>query len=232
MNILIIEDEARIARRIERLLRSILAKEITSIQHRDSLAGGQQFISEHAIDLLFLDLNLNGEDGFDVLSSVVGESFHVIIVSAYRDQAIRAFEYGVLDFVPKPFSEERLAQACQRLQQEKQESGLAKYLSIKKKGRRNLVRVEDICYVQGAGVYTEIHFIDGSKAIHHKTLENLALVLPPHFERIHKSYLVSMQQAREIVIEPGSKYSLRLNNEDCLPIGRTRYKEVRERWFG
>ena len=65
-----------------------------------------------------------------------------------------------------------------------------------------------------------------------KTLENLELLLPEHFVRIHKSYLVSMQEAREIVIEPGSKYSLRLNNQVLLPIGRTRYKEIKKRWFG
>lgn len=232
MKILIIEDESRIARRIERLLRAILGKEITALQHCDALEDGQRVIKEQSIDLLFLDLNLNGEDGFEVLEAVVSHSFHTIIISAYREQAIRAFEYGVLDFVPKPFSEERLAQACERLRTQAPKANEVKYLAIKKKGRRTLIRIDEIRYIKGAGVYTELHLKDGSSAIHNKTLENLALLLPDHFERIHKSFLVSMQEAREIVIEPGSKYSLRLQNEDLLPIGRTRYKEVKGRWFG
>ncbi|WP_020536464.1 LytR/AlgR family response regulator transcription factor [Lewinella cohaerens] len=232
MNILIIEDEHRIARRIERMLRSIMGKEITSIQHCDALEDGQGFIAHHKVDLLFLDLNLNGEDGFGVLESVVAEPFPTIIISAYRDQAIRAFEYGVLDFVPKPFSEERLAQAVQRLQKREKQANTLRYLAIQKKGRRTLIPIADIYYIQGAGVYTELHLKDGTTAIHNKTLENLELLLPEHFVRIHKSYLVSMQEAREIVIEPGSKYSLRLNNEEQLPIGRTRYKEIKKRWFG
>lgn len=232
MNILIIEDEGRIARRIERMLGSILGKAVDRIHHCDSLANGQAYIQAHAIDLLFLDLNLNGEDGFQVLEQVVAEPFHTIIVSAYRDQAIRAFEYGVLDFVPKPFSEERLAQACQRLRERTSGGHGLRYLAIKKKGRRTLVPVEELSYVQGAGVYTELHLKDGTTAIHNKTLEQLEQLLPSHFERIHKSYLVCMEQAREIVIEPGSKYSLRLHNDELLPIGRTRYKEVKARWFG
>lgn len=231
MNVLVIEDEARIARRIERMLHSILGKEISSLRHCDSLETGQEFIQEQTIDLLFLDLNLNGKDGFEVLESVVAEPFHTVIISAYRDQAIRAFEYGVLDFVPKPFSEERLAQACQRLQERQAVNGAIRYLTIKKRGRRALVPVEDVLYIQGAGVYTELHLRDGSKAIHNKTLEQLLQLLPDHYERIHKSYLVSMQEAREIVIEPGSKYSLRLNNNELLPIGRTRYKALKAKWF-
>ena len=231
MNILIIEDEARIARRIERLLRTILRDEISALHHCDSLTAGQQFVQQHPVDLLFLDLNLNGEDGFEVLEAVVAESFHTIIISAYRDQALRAFEYGVLDFVPKPFSEERLAQACQRLRQHQANSKVLRYLAIRKKGRRLLVPIEEVNYIQGAGVYTELHLKDGSTAIHNKTLEQLQQLLPPHYERIHKSYLVSMHEAREIVIEPGSKYSLRLHNEKCLPIGRTRYKDLKAKWF-
>ena len=86
-------------------------------------------------------------------------------------------------------------------------------------------------YIQGAGVYTELHLKDGSTAIHNKTLEHLQQLLPPHYDRIHKSYLVSMNEAREIEIEPGSKYSLRLNNEECVPIGRTRYKDLKAKWF-
>lgn len=231
MRILIIEDEARIARRIERMIRHILGNEITEILKGDSLQIGLDIISKHKIDLLFLDLNLNGEDGFDVLETVVAESFHTIIISAYKDRAIRAFEYGVLDFVPKPFDEERLSKACLRIQHQKKESSGIKYLAIKKKGRKVLIKIEDIIYIKGAGIYTELHLKNGTKEIHNKSLEKLHTLLPNHFERIHKSYLVEMNEAKEIIVEPGSKYSLALKNKTILPIGRTRYKEIHERWF-
>jgi len=94
-----------------------------------------------------------------------------------------------------------------------------------------LVNIEYIKFIKGAGIYTELFLNNGSKEIHNKTLENLTLLLPNSFERIHKSYLVDMTAAKQIIVEPGSKYSLELNNGELLPIGRTRYKELQKKWF-
>lgn len=231
MKILIIEDEARIARRIARMIRQILGQDITSLLLCDSLEKGLATINNESIDLLFLDLNLNGEDGFDILETVVAESFHTIIISAYKDRALRAFEYGVLDFVPKPFDEKRLAKACQRIVNKTAGITDMKYVAIKKKGKQVLIKVEDILYVKGAGIYTELFLQNGKQEIHNKSLERLQTLLPATYERIHKSYLVAMNHAKQIVIEPGSKYSMELQNGTCLPIGRTRYKNIQEKWF-
>ncbi|MFK7810720.1 MAG: LytR/AlgR family response regulator transcription factor [Saprospiraceae bacterium] len=231
MHVLIIEDEARIARRIQRMVSSIFGNEIEQIQLCESLDEGQKYIKEHSIDLLFLDLNLNGLDGFDVLESVVAESFHTIIISAYKEKAIRAFEYGVLDFVPKPFDEARLAKACSRIQRKDDDDKNIKFLAVKKRGKQTLINIADIKYIKGAGIYTELCLQDGSIEIHNKSLENLTVLLPDHFERIHKSYLAKMTEAKEITVEPGSKYHLVMSDGERLPIGRTRYKDLKERWF-
>ncbi|WWW34360.1 response regulator [Stenotrophomonas rhizophila] len=58
-------------------------------------------------DGLLLDLNLGGEDGFELLRRAVAGRYHCVVVSAHRERALQAFEHGVLDFVPKPFSRER-----------------------------------------------------------------------------------------------------------------------------
>jgi len=231
MNILIIEDEARIARRIERMLSNIFEGEETSIQLADSLEEGLLSIKERQIDLLFLDLNLNGKDGFDILESVVSESFHTIIISAYKEKAIRAYEYGVLDFVPKPFDEDRLSRACQRITKKQEKKNQLKFLAIKKKGKHLLIKAEDILFIKGAGIYTEIYLKNATREIHSKSLESLNMILPSNFERIHKSYLVDMNQAKGIISEPGSKYSLELQNGEILPVGRTKIKELTKRWF-
>ncbi len=231
MNILIVEDEGRIAKRTERMIRSILGDELTKLSICDSLKLGLDFINNNSIDLLLLDLNLNGEDGYQLLEEVVSESFHTIVVSAHKDRAIRAFEYGVLDFVGKPYTEERLSKAIQRIYSKKSLQQKTKYLAIKKKGKRHLINVAHIKYIKGAGIYTELHLVNNLKEIHSKTLDNLLVLLPDYFERIHKSYLVDMNRAKEIIIEPGSKYSLLLKEGDRLPIGRTRYKELKEKWF-
>lgn len=232
MNILIIEDEARIAGRIERISRDVLRGNAGNITIRDSLQEGIDFILAHPIDLLFLDLNLNGEDGFDVLRKVVSESFHTIIISAYKEKAILAFEYGVLDFIPKPFDQARLAQAFQRISNhEKQEEKGLRFLAVKKNGNILLIDINELLYVKGAGIYTELHLKNGRKELHDKSLEKLEQLLPDSFGRIHKSYLVEMAQIQEIIVQSGSKYMILLKNGELLPIGRTRYKLLKEKLF-
>lgn len=233
MKILIIEDEARIARRILRMTQSYFGKNIELLSHRDSLEEGQQFLRENPIDLLLLDLNLNGEDGFEVLKEMVSAPFHTIIISAYKQKAITAFEYGVLDFVPKPFNEKRLIQAFERITNKTtDQSKGVRFLTVQKKGVLRLIEVNDIRYIKGAGIYTELQLKDGQQFIHNKSLEKLSQLLPNHFQRIHKSYIVEMNTAKEIIVQSGSKYSLVLENGEVLPIGRTRYAALKAEWFG
>lgn len=117
---------------------------------------GKVYLKSNIIDLLFLDLNLSGEDGFEVLKSVVSESYQRIVISAYKDRAIEAFEYGVLDFVAKPFTEDRLVLACKRVSEIIQTEPSAKYLAIHKRDKKQFIKVADVQYIQGAGVYVEI----------------------------------------------------------------------------
>lgn len=71
---------------------------------------------------------------------------------------------------------------------------------------------------------------NGSKELHDKSLDSLLAILPNTFERIHKSYIVRISEVKEVLVHSGNKYELILNNELILPIGRTRYKEVKQRW--
>ena len=229
MNILIVEDEARIARRIERMTREIWADALQTLHHVDTLEAAQAFIASNPLDLLLLDLNLNGENGFDLLATAVSGAFHTIVISAYRDQAITAFEYGVLDFVPKPFNKERLEQAFDRTKGKG--ATQTKYLAVKRRQRVQLIPIEELLYIKGAGAYSELYLADGSKALHDKSLEKLEQLLSGSFERIHKSYLVKMSEVREIIVSSGSKYMAELHNGERIPIGRTRYKEIKAKWF-
>lgn len=230
MRILIVEDEARIARRLERMSRAFFGKELEQLTACDSLMQGRHLLETTAPDLVLLDLNLNGQDGFDLLASAAAGAFHTIIISAYTEKAITAFAYGVLDFVPKPFAEERLAQAFARLATavQKPENEL-KYLSVRKKGNIALVDIGELRYIKGAGIYTELHLQNGKKELHEKSLEKLQQLLPGSFVRIHKSYIAPIGQAEKIIVEEGSRYHLQLKNGELLPIGRSRYKELRSR---
>lgn len=231
MHILIVEDEARVAKRVERLTRDILGDALDSLVHINTLDEALIYIENNSLDLVLLDLNLNGEDGFDLLAHSVSRSFHTIVISAYKDQAITAFEYGVLDFVPKPFNQYRLERAFDRVMSKQEPETPVKYLAVKKRQRIQLVPIEELLYIKGAGVYSDLHLADGTNELHDKSLEKLEQLLSGSFERVHKSYLVKMSEVKEVIVASGSKYSLALNNGAMIPIGRTKYKELKTKWF-
>lgn len=230
MKLLIVEDEPLLARRLERFCAEILGDRLESMRVASLYSEASARLNESPIDLLLLDLNLHGRDGMELLASSVAGAFHTIIVSANTDQALRAFEYGVIDFVPKPFSQERLAQAMRRVtEQSARAAAPAKYMAVRKHGRIDLVPVDRVLYVEGAGAYSELVLDDGRRELHDKTLEKLQAVLSPAFERIHKSYLVRWNSVKALHAHEGSHYEIELKTGQRLPVGRMRYKELRER---
>lgn len=232
MRILIVEDESRIAKRIEGMVRDILGHKMQSLKRIDTLQDALRFIESNPLDLVLLDLNLNGNNGFELLGTAVSKSFHTIVISAYKDQAITAFEYGVLDFVPKPFNQDRLALAIKRVTAKTfAENKKTKFLALRKRGRVVLVPVEDVLYIKGAGSYSELFLNRGKKELHDKSLEKLEQLLSPSFERIHKSYLVKLSEIHKISVASGSKYIAELRNGESIPIGRTKYKDLKAKWL-
>ncbi|MDB5106447.1 MAG: DNA-binding response regulator [Fibrobacteres bacterium] len=229
MRILIAEDERVTARRLERMVGEILGDEAESIAVKESLSDAEEYLFEKPIDLLLLDLNLHGEDGYDLLKLAAAGSFQTIVVSANADRAVEAFQYGVLDFVPKPFDLDRLARALERANAKGQSQAPAKYLSVRKHGKVELIPMEKVLYLQGAGDYVEIHLEDGRMELHSKTLETLGALLPAHFERIHKSYIADMRAMRGIVLQGAGKYAMDLGKGRQVPLSRVKYKELKER---
>jgi two-component system response regulator LytT len=229
MIIAIVEDEPLIAERIERLIKEILGKKLTKIIIKNSLNEARHYLFEHPIDLLLLDLNLHGKDGFELLKQAVSGSFHTIIISAHTDKALEAFEYGVLDFVGKPFTKERLQKAIMRFERtEEKNTYLTKYLAVRKTGKLLLIEVDNIRYIKGAGNYSEIVLKNGMIELHDKSLHKLDAILPSNFIRTHKSYIVNIQCVDSISSLGGSKYHLELSNDEILPVSRTKYKEIKE----
>ena len=232
MNIVIVEDEPRIARRVERFTREILAGQIKSLQVFGELQDAQRYLDAHHVDLLLLDLNLHGQDGFSILKPLLAAPFYTIIISAYTDRALEAFEYGVLDFVPKPFNRERLEKALLRTaapESEKAETSL-KHLAVIKTKSVVLIDIDKIVYIKGAGPYSEIHLRNEQVELHNKNLNKLAVLLSQNFERIHKSYLVNTGEISSFRIFSGSRYELLLQNGSILPVGRTYYKKLKGKW--
>lgn len=230
MKLVLIEDEPLVAQRLERFCREVVGNQLEKLHMATSFDEASAWLAENTVDVVLLDLNLQGQDGMELLKRSVASAFHTIIVSANTDRALEAFEYGVIDFVPKPFTRERLAQAFARATGPVSRTApAARNLAVKKAGRIELVAVDDVLFAQGAGNYSELVLTNGRRELHDKTLEKLEAILPGDFTRIHKSYLVRLSAIKALHAAEGSHYEVELKNGTRLPVGRTRYKELREK---
>jgi DNA-binding LytR/AlgR family response regulator len=226
MRVLIVEDEPAIARRLERFTRELLGPELTSIETCARLEDAERAIDRAGFDVVLLDLNLQGRDGYTLLERAAAGAFHTIVVSAHPERAIEAFDRGVLDFVAKPFGRARLMRAYQRLRDRARPDAAARLLAVRKFGAIALVPVADVLYVKGAGAYSELVLRDGRSELHGKSLDGLSLLLPPIFERIHKSYIVRLDEVARIRVREGTRHDVELRSGQRLPIGRRRYPAV------
>jgi two-component system response regulator LytT len=229
MHILIVEDDRLIAEDIQLLVKRILKKEISSIHIETTLDNALAYLDERPIDVLLLDLNLNERDGFQILKQVVSRSFHTIVISANIGRAIEAYEYGVLDFIPKPYNAERLKASFQRLESSHALDGYAmKYLSVKKGFRIQVFPIDDIRYFKSANIYVELHMKNDHVEIYDKPLKQLVPLLPANYFRIHKSYIVNTETIEEIQSLGAGQYRVLLKSGDFLPVSRQRIKTLKE----
>lgn len=231
MRILILEDEPVIAVRIERICRQYFHGQLLTLLMADDVQVARELLAEHAVDLLLLDLNLNGHNGLSLLEACSARAHYTIIVSAHADQAIDAFEYGVLDFVPKPFSQERLQTALARVNDVRWRSDRTLgRLAVRSTTGLHLVSLSDIGHVRAAGHYCELVMDDGKVWLYDKSIELLMELLPANFARVHRSFVVQLQKIDVLLIEPGGKYAVRLLDGTTLPVGRSRFPALKARW--
>lgn len=228
MRILIVEDEAPIAEDILCTIKNILGNKLSSIHIETTLSNAGLYLSEKAIDVLVLDLNLHGKNGFELLKDYVARSFHTIIVSANIDKALEAFEYGVLDFIPKPYTEERIRKAFDRLNDPFALEGYAiRNISVRQNGKIKIIPLAQVKYFKGANVYSEIYLHNGQMELYDKTLNNLSMLLPKNYIRIHKSFIVDSKLIKSIIMHGSGRYDVELTTGDNLPLSRERYKEIK-----
>ena len=220
MRILIVEDEAAIARRIARMAVEILGDASTTIT--DNIEDARRHLA--STDILFLDLNLDGDQGFDLLRN--SPRCATIVVSACTDQALDGFKYGVRDFVPKPFSKARLELAIHRALER---SRPPEFLGVRCSGWTAFVPFEEIVFVRGAGAHSELILAGGRTVEYDHMLDRIERLLPANFQRIHKSLIVDVHRVEKLVAEEGSRYAVVLRDGTTLPVGRTRVGALRAR---
>jgi two-component system response regulator LytT len=227
-SVLIVEDEPIVARRVERLTRDSLGERLARLQAVDTVEAGIAGLEAGGVDLLLLDLNLHGEDGFEILRVVASFAAQTIIVSAYADKAAQAFDHGVVDFVTKPFDAERLDLALQRFAGRTEPvAQKARFLSFRTGRRASMVELEDVVLIRGADKYSEVVLRDGSVRLHDKSLRQMAELLPAEFMRVHKSNIVRLDQIESLHSQPGNRHELVFKTGERAPVSRSMIATVR-----
>jgi two-component system LytT family response regulator len=230
----IVVDDERLARNnLTNLLSNY--SEIEIVAEADSCKQGIKLIEEYQPDILFLDIQLAGETGFDLLENVE-TNFHLVFVTAYDEYAIRAFEVNACDYLLKPVNPERLRITMERiLNQKGLKTSVKKYdysdcIFVKlNNSTSRFVRLNEVVSITSAGNYTEVLTLGKNKYLIHKTLKQWEKELPDnYFLRVSNSSIINIEAIDKIDISTGSHYMIHLkifNNP--LKISRRYLKYIR-----
>ena len=200
----IIVDDERLARKE---LRSMLAEHeiIDVVGDAETVTQAAELVHAKKPDVLFLDIQLPGETGFDLLEKIT-HACQIIFVTAFDAYAIRAFEVNALDYLLKPINPARLAQAIERLMiPDSASAAPARALEyedrlfIEVDERSRFLKVSDIIVISAMGDYSQIFSSDGQKSLVLKPLKDWEERLPAkHFTRIHRSTIINVDYVERV----------------------------------
>ena len=246
---IIVDDEPLARKRLVRLLREHPDVEIVAEcrNGREAVAAIQQWRPE----LVFLDIQMPGWDGFEVIQRVGSAQMPaVVFVTAYAEHAIRAFEVNALDYLLKPYDAQRLSLSLQRvpdprrssdadrarlydqllvaLRREPPASTFVSRLLVKSQGGSVLLRVDEVDWIEAAGKYVRLHSRRGDYLLR-QAIGELARSLDPYrFVRIHRSTLVNLDSVREFQPSFHGEWKAILVDGRALTVSRRHRIQLRD----
>lgn len=218
---IIIDDEQR-ARSLLSGMVGEYAHDIDIIAETEDLPNGVKAIRKHKPDLVFLDIEMPGHSGLELLDFFNEDEvdFDIIFTTAYSNYAIQAFKLSAIDYLLKPIEEKELTDAIERFRKKnknrnrgldyavlrenlKRESGSK--IAVPSGNSIKFIEPESICFLKAEGSYTEINFTDGNKLIVSRTLKNFEDIFNGNspFLRCHKSFIVNVNCIKEYVKSDG-----------------------------
>lgn len=199
---ILIDDEPLAIAELQSMLSAYSEIDVVSVSN--DVQDGIQKIQQFNPQLLFLDINMPGKNGFDLLGEL-GSAPEVIFVTAYDQFAIKAFEVNALDYILKPVNPERLKEAVtkviRKLNQAEGEKALDinKRIFIKDGEQCFFVPIHQIFYIESVGNYVRLYFRD-KKAMLHRSLNYLEEKLPEeHFFRTSRQEIINVNFIKNIV---------------------------------
>lgn len=204
---------------------------------------GIQLIEDHKPDLVFLDLDLNESSSFKILDYFKNPTFKIILSSEDESHALKAFKYGAIDYLVKPFAPQEILSSIDRVKKTQFNEAIYNRLDylIRQNNIRpnnkitiptsegiNVLSISDILKIEADRSYCFIYLTDGDRILVSKPLKEIESMLPPQvFFRIHSAYLINLDYVKRYSKEDGG--SVILNDGSHIPLARRRKKEFFER---
>lgn len=234
----IIDDETANIEHLQLLL-SKHCSHVLVIGTADSVEKGVVLVSQLQPDLLFLDIQMGKQNGFDLLNQLTERNFDVIFVTAFDKYGIKAIKFSALDYLLKPVDVEELILAVNKAGQKTSAQQLDFLLNVIRKNdwqsprialplqqEIRYVQVQDIVRCEAENTYTFFYLKDGQQILVSRPLKEYAQLLSPYnFIRTHQSHLVNPVFVKSWVKEEGGY--LLLENGAQVPVARNKKEDVK-----
>lgn len=158
------------------------------------------YLQTNSIDIVFLDINLGELSGIQLLETT-GKKFEVILITAYSDYALKGYDLQVTDYLLKPYSFERFAQAVEKARNNLQKPSVQekKWFFIKSAHQIEKINMDELLYIEGMRDYRKLHLANNRKIMTLQTFRELEEDLAgTSIFRVHKSYMVSLSKIESI----------------------------------
>lgn len=237
---LLVDDENK-SRESLKILLEDFCENVEVVGMASSVKEALELFEKSNPDVVFLDIRINKETGFDFLSQVKYHDFQVIFTTAYSEYAIDAIKFSALDYLLKPINIEQLREAIAKAEKAIKQTSFKDKIefllqNFKADNTENFklvlptadglmfINFKDVLYCEASGNYTIFHMRDGKKYIVSKTLKEYdELLTGYHFFRIHNSFLINLREIKKYVKGEGG-YVI-MSNEQYLDVSK-RKKEV------
>lgn len=215
---LIIDDEVK-ARQLLKAMLTEYCPQVEVLASCENLPEGIKAIKKHQPDLLFLDIEMPGYNGLEILEFFNEEevNFSIIFTTAYNQFAIQAFKLSAVDYLLKPIEGDALEQSVKRFANLKQkqnynhlrelvQSKQLKKISVATSQSIKFIELSDILFLKGDGAYTCFHLRNGTELLSSKNLKQYEDILKENkdFYRCHKSYIININYVTDIIKSDGN----------------------------
>lgn len=236
IRVLIVDDELLARQHIaDRLAHEEMVEIVGTAENGDEAV---ESIRRLQPDLVFLDVQMPGRTGLEVAEEIGEKMPATIFTTAFDQYALKAFDLAAVDYLVKPFDDDRFSQAFHRarrsvelhllslLHPEDRRGQYLERIPVESRGQLRVVATDKIDYITASGPYAELHVGDRVFAIRERMQTLEEQLDPAIFFRIHRSAIVRLDRVDTLLRSSGGDYAVRLKNGTELSVSRARREEL------